>query len=56
MGVLSSPYRVIEAGQEFEHETRMKWAEPVEEPKVEKAAKRKQAAAAEPAGDEADPI
>ena len=56
MGVLSNPFRVVEAGQEFEHETPMKWAEPVEEPKPVKAAKPKKADQAEPAGSEADPI
>lgn len=53
MGVLSNPYRYIEAGQEFEHDTPMKWAEPVDEPKAAKPAKSKKA---DPAGDEADPI
>ena len=56
-GVLSNPYRFIEAGEEFEHETVMKWAEPVEKPAAEKpAGKRKQAEQADPAGDESDPI
>jgi hypothetical protein len=55
-GVLSNPYRFIEAGEEFEHETAMKWAAPVDEPKPAKAAKPKKAEQTEPAGDEADPI
>lgn len=28
-GVLSNPYRFIEAGAEFDHPERMRWAEPV---------------------------
>jgi hypothetical protein len=56
-GVLSNPYRFVEAGEEFEHETAMKWAVPVDQPAVEKpAGKRKRAEQAEPAGSEADPI
>lgn len=35
-GVLSNPYRTVEAGQEFDYPTRLKWAVPVgaEEPEA----------------------
>lgn len=31
-GVLSNPYRFVEAGEEFDRDERMNWAVPVEEP------------------------
>lgn len=37
-GVLASPYRFVEAGEEFDYPERMNWAVPVEEPVAEAAA------------------
>lgn len=59
-GVLSNPYRTVEAGQEFDHQSQMKWAVPVEdielepEPELEAAPRRKKRAEPEP--EPADPI
>lgn len=55
-GVLSNPYRYVEPGEEFEHDTAMKWAVSVEDPKPAKTAKPKKAEQSEPAGSEDDPI
>lgn len=61
-GVLSNPYRAIEAGQEFDYPTPLKWAERVDD-KPAKASGGKKAEAksgggepAEPGGGEPDPI
>lgn len=52
-GVLSNPYRALEAGTEFDYPTPLKWAEPVDpEPEQldpEPASEPEPEAAAEPA-------
>lgn len=52
-GVLSNPYRFVEAGEEFDNPERMNWAEVVEEAELSESAPRRGRPRAKPYSDDA---